>query len=378
MNRRYRLRIAGLLLTPLALAPLLRAQEPAGSDPLNIEVLMPRSSVDHAGPAAAAPAGDRIAYSRADAEGYLDLYSSRPDGTDESCLTCLLRELRKRHAGAPAWHPSGDWVVFQLEKPFEEAGRPNPFQEVPGRNLGADLWYVSADGRRYGQLTRRAERGGRVLAPCLSYEGRRLAWSEKVAGSGGAWGTWVIRVADFAVQRGIPRIGKVETYEPGPGPFYETYAFTPDDRGVIFASNPSPGAPESGMDLFVLRLDGGEVERLTDSPESWDRFAAASPDGRLVAWSSSEGLEPAGRELGRADRRAATIPLDLWLMDLDSGRRRRLTSFNDPLDPTYAGRQRLGPSAWSRSGDRLWVLATPLAEPTAAELLTLDLVGIVR
>ncbi len=351
------------------------AAEPGSQGPSTTEVLLPRAFAEHAGPAATAPPGDRIAFSRAGAEGYLDLYTARPDGTDERCLTCRPIAFRNRHAGAPAWHPSGDWLVFQLEKPFEEAGRPFPFQEVPGRSLGDDLWTVSADGSRSGPLTRRGERGGRVLSPRLSYEGRHLVFAERVAASGGTWGQWVLRVAEVEVRRGVPRLGKVKTYEPGPGPFYEPYAFTTDDRGVIYASNPAPGAPESGLDLFVLRLDSGKVERLTDSPRTWDRFAAPAPAGTLLVWSSSEGLDAGGGALGRRDRTAASVPLDLWTMDVDSGERRRLTHFNDPMDPAYAGRMRLGPTAWSRSGDRLWVLVTPLAEPAAADLVTLDLVA---
>ena len=134
-----------------------------------------------------APRGDKIAYDRVDGTGYSRLYIANPDGTGESCITCLPLGFRKRHAGNPAWHPSGRYIVFQLEKPFRRRGEPLPFMAVPGRNLGDDLWAITPDGKRFWNLTQRAELGGRSLSPRFSAEGDWMVWSERIAA-----GCWIL------------------------------------------------------------------------------------------------------------------------------------------------------------------------------------------
>lgn len=352
--------LALLLLPPLAAHA---AEEPPRADPVrSLSLVTPT-----AGRVAWAPRGDWIAYDRVDEGGYSRLYIARPDGHDKRCLTCDPLEFRRRHTGNPTWHPSGDYLVFEVEKPFRRAGAPAPFLQVPGRNLGNDLWAIRSNGRTFFRLTSHVERGsGRVHSPRFSHEGDRLVWAERVAAAGGGWGGWVVRVGQIATRRGVPRLKRVRTHTIARDHrYYEPYGFTTDDRGILLATNRPPTGPEAGLDLFLLRLEGGEATRLTGGPATINRFASLAPNGRWVAWATDRDLPGA--------RPGAATALDLWMMRTDGFDARRLTRFSDVFADSYSGAMAVRSATWSPEGDRLLILRAPLGETTSGELYLLEL-----
>ena len=189
--------------SPLLLAALFASLLPAAAvaaeeAPENEPVRSMSLVSPNAGRVAWAPRGDWIAYDRVDELGYSRLYIARPDGHDRRCLTCDPLDFRKRHTGNPTWHPSGDYLVFEVERPFRRAGLPEPFLNVPGRNLGNDLWAIRFDGRTFLRLTNHVDRGsGRVHSPRFSHEGDRLVWAEHVSG-GNAKGEGVSNISSSA------------------------------------------------------------------------------------------------------------------------------------------------------------------------------------
>lgn len=318
-----------------------------------------------------APRGDWIAFDQPNAKGFSQLRVARPDGSGERCLTCDVWDLRDRHCGSPTWHPSGRFIVFVVEKPVKSGGEPLPLLSVPGGNLGMDLWVISFDGKTVLNITNRAEQGGRVLAPRFSHEGDRLVWSERQASGGGAFGQWSVQVARFTSGRGVPRVRGAKTYRPGTQQrFIETYGFTPDDRGVLFAANLDPGQPEGGLDLYVLRLESGEIRRLT-ATRSLDRFARLTPDGRWVVWASSLSQRDDEPVFERRVKSTDTA-LDLWLMDSGGRLARRLTRFNDATSSDYFGRVMTGAAAWSRDGRQLLVPLVSLSAGGGGGLYLLE------
>lgn len=359
-------------LSSLLLAVVASGQElPVGGGEGQVRRI--RLLVEGARTVAWAPKGDWIAFNKPDQAGYSHLYIARPDGSSERCLSCEAIGFRKRHAGNPAWHPSGRYLLFQLEKPLRIGGRPVPFLTVPGRNLGDDVWAITFDGRQFWNLTNRAERGGRVLSPRFSHEGDRVVWSERVASGGATWGRWVLRVARIETHHGVPRLRDVHSYKPGPQRFfYESYGFTSDDRGILFAANLDPGQSEGGLDLYVLRLESGELSRLTSSAGELDRFARFSPDGRKIVWASSQDILDRRTVFERRDR-SAEAPLDLWMMNADGSGRERLTRFNDVFSDHYTGKVMVGTASWSREGDRLIVPVTSVDDSGDSALYLLEL-----
>ncbi len=97
--------------------------------------------------------------------------------------------------------------------------------------------------------------------------------------------------------------------------------FFPGDRRVLYASThasgpncpPKPKREEAyrwaldDYDLYAVRIDGQEMQRLTNTP-GYDAEATVSPDGKTIVWTSVKDGD-----------------LDLYAMNLDGTRVRRLT-----------------------------------------------------
>lgn len=264
-------------------------------------------------------ARDVLAYDKAGADGFFDIHRMTPAGEQLGCVTCVVPDLPQRHVGQPAWSPDGDWLVFQAEKPEHES---QPFGSLacePGGGAFNDLWAIGPSGHAH-QLTDVPNRGGSgALHPHFSPGGRRLTWSELYAGAklldpARRIGIWRLRVADFVVADGVPRLDNVAGYQPGQDVFYESHGFTPDGAGLIFCSNLWEGrAVQAEMDVCTLDLASGALVRLTES--GYNEHAQYSPDGRQITWMSNRDQPGRGT--------------DYWIMDADGGNKRRLTWFND-------------------------------------------------
>jgi Tol biopolymer transport system component len=335
--------------------------------------LIKRASLfaESGGRAVWSPRGDRIAFDRVEPNGYAQLFIADSDLTAERCLTCPIFELRKRHVGNPTWHSSGDFLVVQVEKPIKSGGSPLRFTEVPGGNLGSDLYMIRSDGREYWNLTNLGERGGRAVSARFSHEGDKITWAERLASGGGVFGEWALRVATLEIKRNIPRLKNIKTHKPGEErKFFDSHGFTTDDRGLVLTGNLERGQSENGMDVHLLNTESGETRNLTKTPDQLDRFALMSPNGRWIAWASSRDIGSGQVNIKRRQVSAAR-PADLWLMNAEGLSAERLTHFNDVHSPQFSGPTMVIPTDWNREGDQLLVLAFPVEsnEPGALYLL---------
>jgi len=312
---------------------------------------------------------DLIAFERVGPRRFFEVYTMRPDGSDERCLTCG-REAPTKHNGSPSWDPSGRFILFGGEKPETPANLDN--WAVPGKGLNCDLWVMTADGKKYWRLTnlplgtRRNIPG--LIHPQFSRDGKRVFWAERLGG-GGSWGRWILRVADF-LETPEPHLGTVKSFDPGgrgPGggtPFYESHDFSIDSMKILFSANLLPGQPQHGLDICELKLTDGSVKRLTDTFQDWDEHAHYSPDGGRIVWMSSTGLDI---QWGDTSRNAwkAFVKTDLWLMNADGSGKARLTYFNDPSSPEYFGKRCIvSDNAWSPDGRHIVVNVAYEGTPT--------------
>ncbi len=292
-----------------------------------------------------------IAFGKLGLDGYYDVYVMRPDGFGERCLTCGRPEI-PRHNGNPAWHPSGEYIVFTAEK--KEAPRQDDPYAIPGTGINCDLWLISSDGARLWRLTELplTRRNG-VIHPQFSRDGKKLFWAERL-GPGGAWGEWALKIADFVVDARGPHLENIQIYQPGEQHhFYESHAFSQDGARVLFSGNLLLGQPESGLDIYELDPETGELRRLTPSFDDWDEHAHYSPDGRKIAWMSSSGFAITYPTI-QGHEWAKYLATELWLLDADGLNKRRLTYFNEPGHPEYIGsRSIVSDNAWSPDGRRI-------------------------
>jgi Tol biopolymer transport system component len=185
-----------------------------------------------------------------------------------------------------------------------------------------------------------------VLHPHFSHDGKRLLWAERLGSGGGAFGRWVLKLADFSFQRGTPRLSNIRNLPPEPGrAFYESHGFSPDDSRVIFSST-----RDGNLEIYTLRLEDHAVERLTNDP-AWDEHSHFSPDGKWIVWMSSRGLRFQARP-------RFELETEFWLMRADGSCPRRLTSMHDPSSPHFReeGFVVAADVAWAEDGQSLFAL----------------------
>jgi hypothetical protein len=274
------------------------------------------------------PATGLIAFDKMGFDPYFDLYTMLPNASGQICLTCG-KPVPQLHSGNPVWHPSGSYIVFQIQDPALPILPPEfePFATLvtnPGFGVNNNLWATTADGSQFWQLTS-VEAGMGVLHARFNRAGTRLLWSEKI-GLTGKDGQWTMKVADFRLANGVhPQLRNIAQIQPlGTDIFYETHEFNPDGSGILF----SAGWPsQDSLDIYTYDPASGVLRNLTNSPEDWDEHAHFTPDGSKIMWASS-------RDINKP--RAYVVPyLDYWMMNLDGSSRSRMTYFNEPSAPEY-------------------------------------------
>jgi Tol biopolymer transport system component len=267
-----------------------------------------------------------IVFDRKGEDGFYDVYIMGPDGTNEYCLTCDL-EL-DHHMGSPSWHPSGEWIVFQMVNtaliPSDRGAEEVKAYTNPGAGWLNNIWVTDRKGHFY-QLTDVGDKGG-VLHPHFSHDGSRLSWAERVDDKPGSTsGIWVLHVADF-VMTDTPHLENILTFSPGEQhELYENHGFSPDDTKILFSGNVQKNQPKWGWDICLVDIKTERLTPLTTTFSEWDEHASYSPDGKKIVWTSSMGYD--------------TDPLktDFWIMDADGSHKQQLTFFNMPDHPHYMG-----------------------------------------
>jgi Tol biopolymer transport system component len=288
-----------------------------------------------------APAGNIISFYRRGADGYYDIYTVKPDGTDETCLTDNKPGLPRKHIGGAAWHPSGKYMAFVAEK-NKHFGISS--LSHPGSGWNCDIWLMTSDGGRFWQVTDLKTKMSAldktpytgVLHPHFSDDGSLISWGERIGPSKSPWkwGEWVIRLADFRVDGATrePRVENVRSYQPGAQRNYlESDDFSPDGSKLLICGNLEAAQPEFAMDIYTMDLETGQVTRLTSDGDYWDETGIYSPDGKNIVWHSSVGYKrkphnPAFWLWGMTD---------FWVMDADGSNKRQVSFFNKPGTNDY-------------------------------------------
>jgi len=295
-------------------------------------------------------------------DGYYDLLIFSMDDPDkEIYLTDNAPGAPQKHNGNPAWHPSGNYIVFTGEN--EDVDSEYDSYSVPGRGINCNLWVAKRDGTKFWQLTFHETSYGDdapgVIHPQFSPDGEKLLWAERVAGAKGTmWGRWALKIARFLDDGKGPRLTDIQIFTSGDkNAFYEGHAFSPDGSSILFSGNLELGQEETGMDIYEMKLEGSMLTRLTCSFSDWDEHAHWSADGKKIAWMSSTHLDVEyPEEMGSHDW-LYYLATELWLMDADGSNRQRLTFFNQQGHPHQrAERTIVSDSVWGSNNKSLLVL----------------------
>lgn len=256
------------------------------------------------------------------------------DGTGAVDLTPTV--FPGKHKGQPAWHPSGNALIIQVENTFGS----HTIAASPGSGINNDLHLLRLDGTTV-PLREMPEAGRGVLHPHFSHDGNTLYWVELVRpGVAAAFGgEWQLFLADF-VDGATPQLQNVRSFEPNGAGFYESHGFTADDGRVFFTFVPSTGTE---FDIYSMNLDATGVQRHTQDA-SWDEHAWPSPGGTRIAWMSS-------RVLPNWNGSYLTLRTEVYIQDLAGGNVEQLTSFNEGSFT----RQVAADLMWNNAGDAIMV-----------------------
>ena len=181
---------------------------------------------------------------------------------------------------SPAVQPGGDRIIFALTR---------------GPEADVNVLSIRRDGRDESMVAR--DVGQSVSDPSWSPSGDRIAYIKDV------WLT--VSDADGGNARRL-----------APDIYANSPTWSPDGQWIAFG-----GAREDSFqfssDIWVVRPDGSELRRVTDTPAESEANPTWSPDGRLIAYNHDQ-LTPG-----------------IWLIRSDGHGRRQLTDGQDS-EPTWA------------------------------------------
>ncbi len=189
----------------------------------------------------------------------------------------------------------------------------------------------------------------------FSPDGTRVAFSVQspIEGPEAVWDIWVLNAASSNLRQFT--FSASNNRQPHWSPETERLAFLSDRSG--------------SMQIHWLRPQGGEATQLTYCPTAVESFAW-SPDGRRIAFVAPE---PREEEEQRREEELVRLmgmhfynhdkPLQLWVVDVESGKTRRLTS-----SPWRIAHSYWAPNfVWGPKGEFLYVSA---ADDSHFELLS--------
>lgn len=292
--------------------------------------------------------GNIIAYDKLGVDGYYNVWTIHPDGTNDTCLTCQAAALPPLNKGNPVWRPSGNFIAFQAQN-VALGGAQADVLARPGSGWNNDLWIMDAAGRNFWRITNEPSQGG-VVHPQFSWAGDKLVYAERLSTTPEPYGTWQLVLVDFVISpAGVPSVQNRRTFTPGIQKYYyEPHGFSTDDKTLFFMAYLEPNQTSYGMDIYSLQVDTGELARLTDTMNQWDEFPTPMPSGARLVWSSTMDTSS----------KPSHFECDLWMMNYDGSDKYRLTFFNDPDSPDYMpnGICPADPD-WNASGTQLAVYA---------------------
>lgn len=296
-----------------------------------------------------------IAFDRHFSDRSSEVFSIRPNGTKEDCITCGIDAMPPGVRGRPVWHPSCEYLAVQVQGPYFSASA----YENLSWGFHTDIWFIAADGS-WVQKVVSAPLGGAVLEPRFSEDGLLLAWGDRrstgkriaqsrdprqqTPAAENPWDGWALAIADVVPRPGA-RVGLANrrTLLARRDGYVEPSAFV---GGRIWHARNQSGLPLID-EIRNVDKDGQNSVQIWRSSGIWKDRPVPSPLGRLIAVGSSEGFD-----WHFPPDLANTLRTELWMVDTD-GNAQQITRYNGGLRPSE--RALSVDHAWGPTGNEIAV-----------------------
>lgn len=304
------------------------------------------------------PDGRWIYFDRKGPDNLWDVYRMDLESGAEECITCDRTELPHGQKGNPVVHPSGRYVIIQVEI-GDHWAKDYPLSRIftqPGAGLYNDLWILDLHTDHYCPLTAvQPDQYSGSLHPQISHDGSRLLWSD-LQSKANPYGDQQLAIAELQLDTDPQLVNRIN-YNPGPSPFWlESHGWGLDDSWVYFACAPLPDMDPVNMD--ICRMDLSTPDRITRLTLTagietefavWDEHAHLSPEGDVFSWISSWPFPTIS-----GTNHWQWLRTDLWLMNADGSNAKRITHFNIPGHSEYQWeRAMVADNAWRPDGKAL-------------------------
>jgi Tol biopolymer transport system component len=100
--------------------------------------------------------------------------------------------------------------------------------------------------------------------------------------------------------------------------------YSPDGKQIAFIKIPDSQTPFTVGELWVMDADGANPRKLADADAGHGYAANWSPDGKSIAFVKRENPEQAS-----ADQSSESLVSNIYIIDIQSGERKQITSFTN-------------------------------------------------
>jgi len=274
-----------------------------------------------------------LAYGRPRSDGRYAAYLNDATGARERRIAySAWRD--DRHQSPAAWHPSGRYLMMTVEE-SEHGG--SSADAIPGYGAYSNYWLVTADGQRAWKMTDLPkDRDHAITHAAFSPDGSLFIWTERIGAPRMSWnllaGSYRFNVSTF-VDGDPPRLAATRSFVPGNHPQGgEVESIAADDRTIAFHSTLRSHSLIASR-IYTMNIETGAMRELTH--ESFAQAPRFTPSGERIVYMSGAGAGVFPFSLQGAD---------WWIMDLDGGRKQRLTFMNERNHPQSDNRFRLAGS----------------------------------
>lgn len=296
-----------------------------------------------------------------------ELFTMNPDGSSVNNLTGGNDDVPSGFVGQPAWHPYGEYILFQVENDNSQHMRYNHL----AWGINNDLWIIKRDGSGAERIWK-TPLNHAALHAHFNADGTKIIFAEREStgqilyspfltpGGENPWAGWRIHIADFSMNAsGTSRLSNHLTLFDADAPenrgFFETHAFL-DENTIIFSR--TLDGQSYVDDIFTSDLQGNNLVNLTQSPSTWEEHGLFSPSGKTLAFISSR-VNP---DWQAPSDTAVNLRTELYM--LKSSVLEQVTNFNQNGDPDK--RYLVSDYEWDSTGRRIALQVAPVDDVTGS------------